>query len=112
MSNMLAAALGQVTFTMGGQRHGVAQDLLALLKDTNPEVREAALHSLHYLGPPLPGNASELLAPLLKDRIAGVRHLAADVLGDIGPGDDIVPGARAAVPALIAALKTDKDKHV
>ncbi|MBX7103346.1 MAG: HEAT repeat domain-containing protein [Gemmataceae bacterium] len=82
-------------------RPGIDQ-LKAGVKDSDPEVRHAAAVALFLLDGK---NASAVVVPILaadmKDNAAAVRQSAANALRQLGPE------AKAAVPALLASLKSD-----
>ena len=89
------------------------QDLLmaarALLKDSDPEVRIAALGLIE---PADPVNRVLAAAPLLEDPVRGVRVEAARILADVP--DDQFPESRrsaraAALNEYLAALQQDAD---
>lgn len=90
------AALGGVRG--GGDDPAIAEALLTPLKDADPEVRMAALQSLHNLGPAAKV-AVPFLVQLLKNDDTQVRLNAVECLGDVGPD------AREAIPALQEELK-------
>lgn len=75
--------------------------LVNLLADSNPDVRSGAGKVLGQMG----SAAMPALLDCLKDRDRGIRYLAAEALGDIGPP------AREAAPALIRLLK-DRENAV
>src|SRR5258708_26827210 len=89
----------RATFTDHTSLPPLDPDLLALLKDADPQVREAAAHLLGEDGDPA---AVEPLLQLLQDPAEGVRASAAEALGWMTRN-------RQALPALSAALHDPSD---
>lgn len=80
--------------------HSALPDLIAALRDSNPEVRWSAANFLSWIG--VKANADAAVPGLieaLRDPNTRVRQFAANALRNIGPR-----GAKQAVPALIQCL--------
>ncbi|CAE8625729.1 unnamed protein product [Polarella glacialis] len=83
-----------------------ATDVAALLKDTDKNVRQAAVTALAALGSKAAAPFAADIVALLKDEDENVRHAAVEVLASLGPE------AAAPFATDIVALLKDKDENV
>lgn len=86
---------------LGAEARPAATDLVRACGDQDDQVRQWASGALEEMGPPLAADAAAL-TELLNHDAADVAYWAATLLGRLG-GE-----ARAAVPALAAALQADR----
>ena len=101
---VLTTALGCIVFA--GQAYVASRTpvWIAMLKDSNPDVRRSGALYLNEMSPPTPAVLDALMGALA-DEYVGVRQQAAHGLGKFGAE------ARQALPLLKQALN-DPDAHV